>query len=138
MGGVRVRLDFPHLRNLTDQGNVSLNKAELIFNVVPDDTTIYPPPTRVLLVTKNEVGDDVFIDDFFEGTDFFGGQYDFNSNTIKFNIARHLDGIINEKLVDRGLFAIVSGSAVNANRLVFYAGNHPVDPISLRLTFTQL
>jgi hypothetical protein len=92
----------------------------------------------MVLLIKDESGTNVFVPDFFEGTDYFGGSFDINTQRYRFNLARYMDQLINEKIDDQGLFLVVSGNAVNANRLILNSGRNKTNPLKLRLTYTQL
>ena len=57
MAGLRVKLNFPYLKHLTDSGNVVINKALLVITVPPtDDTSKFPPPANLLLTAFDTSG----------------------------------------------------------------------------------
>ena len=138
MGGLTTRIEFPYLESLTRERNITVNKAELLITVNAGSNDEFAAPDRLVALSRNEEGENVFLPDFFEGTEYFGGNLDINSQTYRFNIARYIDQLINEKSTSEPLYLIVSGSAVTANRLILNSGKHPTAKIKLRLTFTQL
>lgn len=137
MAGLRMKVDFPHLRKLNELGVVAINKAEL---VVPLDETViteYSVPSNLQVTAVKEDGGQTFVVDFFEGTDYYGGSYDSEKKEYVFNIARHLQSILNSpEEPDYGLYITNSGNAVNGRRGVFNGTEHPTDPIKLRMTYT--
>ena len=138
LGGLKTKIMLPNLQNIAANGSVVINKAELILTIAEGSDDELVPPSRLVLLTQDEDGENVFLTDFFEGTDYYGGEYDINSGTYKFNIARHINELLNENKVDRGLFLFVSGSSVNANRLILQSGSASENKMLLNLTYTQL
>jgi hypothetical protein len=138
LAGVKTKITFPFIRELVKDRNIVVNKAELFINVNESSNDFYAAPARLVMLIKDASGTDVFVPDFFEGTSYFGGSFDINTQRYRFNIARYIDGLINEKIDDQGLFLIVSGNAVNANRLILNSGRNQTNGIKLRLTYTQL
>ncbi|TNF26328.1 MAG: DUF4270 domain-containing protein [Bacteroidetes bacterium] len=136
MAGLRVRLLFPHIRELRQLGAVAINKAELVVPVDQDVVTKHGLPSS-LQVTGINAGDSaVFITDFFEGIDYFGGTANDDGEYI-FNIARHVQSLLLEpEETDYGLYISNSGNAVNARRGVFNGPLHSDRPLKLRMTYT--
>ena len=138
LGGIKTKITFPNLKNFLKPGSVVINKAELEIHVKEGTYDEYPVPTRLVVITEDDNGTDLFVPDYFEGSSYFGGSYDVNSDTYKFNIARYLNQLVNEETNDNGLFLIVSGSAILANRLILNSGNAPENRMRLKITYTQL
>ncbi|MFC2175737.1 DUF4270 domain-containing protein [Bacteroidota bacterium] len=137
MAGTKIKLDIPYLRNISELGVVSINKAELIVPL--DKTTIsdYEPPSRLEIVSIDENGDISFLVDVEEGISFQGGDYNATNKEYVFNIARHLQSLLNApEKTDYGLYILNSGNSVNARRGVFNGAKHPDRPLKLRLTYT--
>lgn len=76
--------------------------------------------------------------DYFEGATYFGGTYNSTTRTYKFNIARHLQKILNGSVEDHGLFLLASGAVVQANRVVIGSGKNMGYPMRLHLFYTRL
>lgn len=137
MAGVRMKLELPHLKELNNLGIVAINKAEL---VVPLDESIiveHSVPTSLSVTGIQEDGGQSFLIDFFEGGDYYGGSYDAENGEYVFNIARHLQSILNSpEEEDYGLYIVTSGSSVNARRGVFNGPQHVSKPMKLRMTYT--
>jgi hypothetical protein len=137
MAGLRMKVKIPHLRELRELGAVAINKAEL---VVPVDQTVYTEfglPTGLQITGIDSVGRAINLLDIVEGSDYYGGTYDSDKKQYVFNIARHLQSLLNSpETIDYGLYIVNSGNAVNARRGVFGGPQHPDTPMKLRMTYT--
>lgn len=139
MAGLRMKVKIPHLRELRELGNVAINKAELIVPVDQSVDTEFGLPTALQITSMDSAGRPLNLIDVFEGSDYYGGTYDSDKKQYVFNIARHLQSLLNSpETVDYGLYIVNSGNAVNARRGVFNGPGHP-DPkkrMKLRMTYT--
>ena len=99
MAGLKVRIQYPYLKNLTKKGRIAINKADLIIPV--DDSTYasesslstYAPPYQLVLLEEQN-GLIRYLLDQYEGTSYFGGIYNAAKKEYKFNIARHIQQIV--------------------------------------------
>lgn len=137
MAGTRMKLELPHLKELNNLGIVAINKAEL---VVPLDESViveHSVPTGLSVTGVQEDGGQSFLIDFFEGGDYYGGSHDVENGEYVFNIARHLQSILNAPEEEHyGLYIVNTGTSVNARRGVFNGPQHPTKPMKLRMTYT--
>lgn len=137
MAGTRVKVELPHLRELNSLGAVAINKAELVVPLDADLVDEYGVPSNLQITVIDSVGNPIFPVDFFEGSDYYGGVYDSENRQYVFNIARHLQSLLNApEEVDYGLYITNSGNAVNARRGIFNGPQHPTKPMKLRMTYT--
>ena len=138
LAGTRIRASFPNLRDLNDLGYVAINKAELVLPVDESSLDDFGLPT-ILAVNNINAGDSalVIIDSFEpDGIDYYGGIYDSDNQEYVFNIARHLQSILNNpNETDYGIY-ITSLNAVDGRRGVFNGPGHPTRPMKLRMTYT--
>lgn len=138
LAGTRIRLSFPHLKKLTELGAVAINKAEIILPIDEASQDDFGLPS-ILTVNSINAGDSAFllIDSFEpDGLDYFGGVYDSDEKQYVFNVARHLQDILNNPdEEDYGLY-ITSLNAVDSRRGVFNGPLHPTKPLKLRMTYT--
>lgn len=134
MGGVKTKLVIPNLKNLGKDGKIIINKAELIFNV--SDTSLAVIPELELTGITAE-GQAIRLIDFFEGETYFGGKYDKTTQTYTFNIARHLQDLVNSDKIDYGMYLIATSSAITANRSVINSFKHPSNKIKLNITYSK-
>jgi len=116
---------------------VAINKAELIVPLDESVVAEFGVPNSLQITAIDSNGSPVFPVDFFEGSDYYGGVYDSEKKQYVFNIARHLQSILNSpEIVDYGLYITNSGNSVNARRGVFNGPQHPDKPLKLRMTYT--
>ena len=137
MAGLRMRLDIPHLRELRNLGVVAITKAELVIPIDQTVVTEYGYPSS-MFVTGIDSGDgSVIVVDQFESSDYYGGVYNADEGEYVFNLARHLQSILNApEEPDFGLYVVNAGNSTNARRGVFNGPQHPTDPMKLRMTYT--
>lgn len=139
LGGTRIRLKFPSLRDLNQLGAVAINKAELVVPV--DENTIedYGTPPILSVSSINEYDSAFTILDQtaeFNGIDYYGGVYDSENKEYVMNVARELQSLLsNPDEVDYG-FYIAPLNAVDGKRVVINGPNHPSRPLTLRMTYT--
>ncbi len=137
MGGVKAKIKFPYINNWSDSGAISINKAELVIKVEDNTTNDYAPPTKLLLTEIiNQEGEIDLLDDQYVGEDYFDGSYDSESNTYKFNIARHIQQLIDGK-EDFGLYLFPADNRVSANRAILTSGKHS-NKMKLLITYSKL
>lgn len=139
LAGTRIRVKFPHLKELNELGAVAINKAELVLPIDQTYKDDFPPPT-ILLANRINAGDSALaIIDQFEpdGINYYDGIYDSENNQYVFTITRHLQSIINERNeADYGLY-ISSLDAIDSRRAVFNGPKHITgDSLKLRMTYT--
>ena len=158
LAGARTKLRFPYLNKLKEQqGNISVNKAELVLSVVPDATVpaYFKPSPRLTLyrfdiagqrkaVPDNDIGrDNRFLDERV-----FGGFYNATDKTYTFNITSYIHDLINKGITQYDTFIApidlpltgspnVFPSATTAARAVLGGQDHPQFPIKLKLTYTK-
>lgn len=137
MGGLKTKIEIPHIKRLASLGTIIINKAELVFPLNSEASANYPAVVNTSLTGINEEGTAVFLVDNFEGSDYFGGSLT-TENTYKFNIARHIQQLINNPdQEDYGLYLMATGTAVSANRSIINSAQHPSSKIKLNITYTK-
>ena len=138
MGGVKTKILFPYLKHFLDSGNIIVNKAELQITVQSGSTDKFAQPAKLFLTTLDSIGRPGFLQDYFEGVSYFGGDYNSTDRTYKFNISRHLQRILDGKINDYGLALVVSGAVVQANRVVIGSAKNQHYPMKLHVFYTRL
>jgi hypothetical protein len=138
MAGLKTKVSFPYLKHFTDSGKIIVNKAELEITVQTGYPDMFSPPSKLLLVGIDSLGSSFLPIDYYEGASYFGGTYDSAKRTYKFNIARHLQAILDERISDSGLYLLVSGAVVQANRAIIGSGKNASYPVKLHLFYTKL
>jgi hypothetical protein len=137
MAGVQTVIKFPNLKESLANKQIAINKAELIIPAVNGSYLIEGFTSKLTMASKNAVGEFQFLPDYFEGDSHFGGNYDNTNNSYEFNITRYVQGLLNGTENEDGLVLLVSGSAVKADRAVFYAPNNPINKIRLNLYYSN-
>ena len=138
LAGVKTKIELPYIQKLKDQGNVAINKAELVFSIEQGSDEDFEAPSSIALVGIDEDGKSVFLTDFFEGTEYFGGSMEPSTKTYTFNISRHVHEIVYGTTPNYGLYLIASGSSVNAERVIITSDKHPTAKLKLNLTYSNL
>lgn len=137
MGGVKAKIKFPFISNWLDSCAISINKAELVIKVENNTTDVYAPPSKLLLTEIiDDEGGIALLDDQFVSEDYFDGNYDSESKTYKFNIARYIQQLIDGK-EDFGLYLFPADNRVSANRAVLTSGKHS-NKMKLLITYSKL
>lgn len=137
MAGAQTLIKFPDFKQNFENKNLSINKAELYIPAISGNHSTYGFASSIIVATKNESGELQFLPDFFEGTSYFGGQFEATSNSYRFNITRYIQGLINGTQNENGLVLLVSGSAVKAERLVLYGADNSTNRIKLNLYYSN-
>lgn len=142
MAGVKTKLEIPYIKELLKEGNVIINKAELIITL--EDGLAYEGVydqelPSISLVGIDANGDAFFIPDFYEGQDYYGGSYNLTSKTYKFNLARHVNDLLYNTTTDYGMYLIANGGTVTSNRSVIGSNTSPnLSKMRLNITYTKL
>ncbi len=136
MAGLKTKIYLPYLKHYTDSGKIAVNKAELIIRADPSKiTSDYPEPYRLFALASDSTGKELIITDYYEGDSWYGGTFDAANNQYVFNIARHVQRLLDGKQKDYGLFLVANLNAITANRVVL-GGGDPSSPYKMRLKLT--
>lgn len=143
LGGTKVKIEFPYLKNINDSGKIAINKAELVIKVDTANSLYqldtFAAPARLVLFGIKEDGSNYVIPDVYEANQSVGGSYNSSSKEYVFYIERYIQQVLNGTLSNTGLYLVVSGGAVNANRVVIGGGkNKGYQKMKLNLTYTKL
>ena len=138
MAGVKTKVEIPYIRDLAKNGTVLINKAELIITVENGTEGNFDTPLgSISLVGINASGNDIFLPDFFEGLDHYGGTYDATTKTYKFNIARHINDLVYHT-GNYGMYIVANGGTTTANRTVFGSEHNSTAKIKLNITYSKI
>ncbi len=143
LNGVKTKITFPFLQNLKNQGNIAINKAELLIKIQPGSDsqpyTVAPfiymnrgfmPSGNAIEVPDGDIFDLRFRNDF-------DGRYDPLEKVYRLNVTRLIQDLLTGKITDENLFLTLQNTATSAERLVINGGNAGVNSIKLRITYTQ-
>jgi len=137
MAGLKTKILIPNLRNIISDGLVSINKAEMVFPV-EDITDLYPPHASTILLAVDSAGKDVLLVDILESGSYYGGNYNFVDNTIRFNIARHIQRLLSNDVDNYGLSLISVGGSTNAFRTVIAGSERTDSRMYIEITYSKL
>lgn len=139
MCGVKTFLRFDSLKSLLNNGNVVINKAELVITPTPSLLNSYAQPDQLTLSKINDDGSQSFLPDQYYGTDYFGGKYNATTGEYRFNIATYIQYLIRfDEYAGKGLYLGLSGSAINAGRLAFNGPATSSSNLRLEISYTKL
>ena len=141
MRGVKTKIELPTIKELSKEGTIAINKAEITFTVEngTDDS-----PNEILsslALTGIDANEDavVLLDDpSIEGLEHYGGTYNSTTKSITFNITKHIHQLINNPAIDYGMYLLAKGSVTRANRAVITSENSPISKIKLEITYSKL
>lgn len=101
LSGLKTHIRIPHLLNLTSGGNIAVNKATITFYVDQTaNTTNFTAPPRLNLFRPANAGSKrnfVLAD---ATTVAFGGLYNQATGSYTFNITRHVQNLLNSKVLE--------------------------------------
>ncbi len=150
MSGLNVKVDFPHIQDLT---NIIVNKAEVEFTFAHldgDDISNYYIPDNLVLNYLEDDGNYYFITDVTNAVaigsvgDYFGGEptmVEDNGQMLykyRMNVSNYLQDIIDGNLDNNSIYLQIYLKNQYATRGVFYGGGHSQHPVKLYLTYTKI
>ncbi len=131
MAGLKTKLQFPNLMNLTANHPVSINNATIVVKIKPGSTTPLTNHLSLIVRAADSLGRNTLIIDEFESNNVINGL--FTNDICTLNISRYLQSVVNGDLKNYGIYLVASGSLSNARR-TFLEG--PVE-VKLNLTYTH-
>jgi len=102
-GGLRTKILIPNLGTWSDSTNFAINQAELILQVdtIVSDTAKYLPPEQLVLtaIGVDDKGKEIeyLPSDVAFSSSYYGGTYNSTDKTYRFNIAKHMQEVIEKK-----------------------------------------
>lgn len=144
LGGAKLRIEFSDLFDNPTLKNpkLTINGAELVLPVLAGTISDkYTLPKSMLLHGSDSLGKNVLILDEFDPS-YYGGLLNTNFNEYHFNIARHVQFLLDERKkgnnYNYGLNLVVSAfSPVSAQRVIFDT-NKSSGKFKLKLTYTVI
>ena len=138
MGGVKVRFKIPHLMEMVANGPIAIHNAELLLNVKSGSDVGFDPVYSLAVVELDSTGKQQFIDDYYEGSAYFGGDYDELSKRYSFNLNRYIQNVLIGDEIDYGIEIIAKGASIYGNRLIFAGPKSTDRPMRLKVTYSKL
>ena len=144
LGATRIKLKIPfldYLKNYADTVPIAINRAEFTFNVDPSflgvvGSGVYYTPPKLALLPLDSTGKETYALDQLSDTDFknrYGGEFDATNNRYVFNIARHVQAIVNKEKKNWGFYLVIADPERTevirrdniAERVVLAGNNNP-------------
>lgn len=139
MAGVKTKLEIPNIKNIIQDGNVLINKAELVLTIEGGTEGNFDEALSSISLTGIDAnGDAIFLPDFFEGLDYYGGNRDATARTYTFNISRHINDLIYSTTTDYGMYLIAKSASITSNRSVIGSGKNLISKMRLNITYSKL
>jgi hypothetical protein len=139
LGGIKIKIEFPYLKQSFNAQKTVLNDAQLVLGN-SSTSVVFANPSSVTLRTVGEAGttNPTDIVDLNEGSDYFDGSYNKNSNSYRFRLTRYIQQVLTGEENNNGLHLIIPSSSINGARLVLNGTSSPQSDLKLYLRFTKL
>lgn len=139
MAGLKIRVKFPHIKDLYQNGPVAINRAELVVKVDPSDFTSssFKPAAKLTIARITDEGKNAFTTDFLEGETFLGGTYDEKKQEYRFRISRYLHNILAGQYENHGLVILVSAAAIKADRTTVHGNTPGMQNLRLEIVYAK-
>ncbi len=146
MGGVKIKLKFPHFKKFAQGRLLAINDAILEMNNA-DAEDGYTPPASLMLIRQDSAGRIGYLADEAEGYSYFGGSYNSEKRRYQFRLTHHLQYLLMNKYTSNfDLYLMVNSplkNSVSPNRVILH-GTNPMLPgalasrFRLKVTYTVL
>lgn len=144
-GGLRTKILIPNLGTWKDSANFAINKAEIIFTVdhIVSDTAHYLPPEQLVFsaIGVDSLGQEIkyLPKDFDFSQIYYNGIYDSTTTTYRFNIANHMQQVIEHvKDKDNLGFYLATSQPSSTFRRVVLKGPGSKAGIKLDVTYSKI
>lgn len=137
MGGIRVKLKFPSLKQWSNNQKILINDAQLIMkDALPSN--VFTPPASLFLYPVASDGTlyPYQLPDADEGTTYFDGSYNSDNGTYRFRLSHYVQQVLNGDQTDYGLFLVIPAASVNSSRLVLAGPKNPEGAIKMYIKYT--
>lgn len=138
LGGVKTHFYFPFIDELSKNGPIAIQNAELLINVESGTDADYEPIYGLAVVKLDSLGNPQFINDYYEGSTYFGGDYNSSQKNYSFNLNRYIQSLVSGNEMQYGLDLVAKGASIYGNRLIFGGSNSLERRFRLRLTYTKV
>jgi hypothetical protein len=138
---------IPDLENWTklipdyneNSANIAINQAELIFQVdtIVSDTAKYMPPQQLVITAIDKDGKEYLPSDVSFSSLYYGGSYNSSDKTYRFNIAKHMQEVIDKKKENYGFYLATAFRSASAKRVVLKGATSKTG-IKLEITYSKI
>lgn len=123
--GLVGNLMIPGLSNLTNDGPIIINRAELYLPVQYYSASTYAPPTRVIAYGLDDENEIYTMPDFNLGFSIYGGNFDDDKKAFTFNIIRYIQDVVNGTVMNNPIRILPTGSVVTPHQVIMSGKNSP-------------
>lgn len=138
-GGLRTKILIPNLATWSDSTDFAINKAELVFQVdsTITDLTKFLPGEQLVLTAIDKDGKEYFPSDLAFSSLYYGGIYNSTDKTYRFNIAKHLQEVIEKKKENHGFYLSTAFRSSTYRRVVL-KGTTSKTGIKLDIAYSKI
>jgi hypothetical protein len=138
-GGLRTKILIPNLGTWSDSTNFAINKAELVFQVdsTITDLTKFLPSEQLVLTAIDKDGKEYFPSDLAFSSLYYGGTYNSADKTYRFNIAKHMQEVIEKKKENYGFYLSTAFRSSSFRRVVL-KGSTSKTGIKLNIAYSKI
>lgn len=152
--GLMTKVEFPDIQKLKENGNIGINRAELVITPITGTivSAITPPPALTLyqigqdnkIFKDSTIGYVPLLADF--RNEALYAPYNPNRKQYTFLINRYITGLLNGTATNNGVFISVPSVSLqlgvpsferSVDRVVIGSNKHP-EPIKLRIYYTEV
>lgn len=140
MGGVKVKIKFPYLKDWFNNDKVVINDAQLVLtNASTSDVFLNPQSLTLRAVGETGSTSPFSIIDESDPQGYFDGVYNPSTRTYRFNLKRYVQQVMTGAIDNRnGLYLVIPSASYTGARLVLHGTDSPESDIKLYLRFTKL
>ena len=119
---------------------IAINHAQLI--ITPKDTltsgiSVQDYPASLDLLRYGEDGVNRFVYDYMLNQATYGGFYDSETNSYRFNLKVHIQSFLNDDIDNLDLILLPASNAETYKQLIIYGGNsNHSDRLRLEIVYT--
>lgn len=138
--GLKSKVVFPFLQDWPADNVYAIQNAELVVTTVDEMVStqnIYSALPVLKLLGINEDGEDMLLEDFYDGLNYAPVAYDDIETTYSFNITYHIEQLINNKREGYGLFLSPYSGNTNPHRSLIGSGKNDQYKLKLILTYSK-
>jgi len=138
-GGLRTKILIPNLGTWSDSTNFAINRAELIFQVdsTITDLTKFVPSEQLVLTAIDKDGKEYFPSDLAFSSLYYGGTYNSKDKTYRFNIAKHMQEVIEKKKENYGFYLSTAFRSATFRRVVLKGATSKTG-IKLEIAYSKI
>jgi len=138
-GGLRTKILIPNLGTWSDSTNFAINRAELIFQVdsTITDLTKFVPADQLVLTAIDKDGKEYFPSDLAFSSLYYGGTYNSKDKTYRFNIAKHMQEVIEKKKENYGFYLSTAFRSATFRRIILKGASSKTG-IKLEIAYSKI